>query len=111
MNKKERPFLVQIAILTAITTLVWIGFSVYKALTNTPEPTVSQEVLAPVDPTLNTEILESLDERLYLNDEEIGDTVLLDNSAPVAIEEEAEPEENEEQGEQEQETQEENNEE
>ncbi|GEM_PF-1007630 len=83
MNKKEKPFLVQVAILTAITTLVWIGFSVYKALTNEPEPTVSEEVLAVIQPTLETDILENLETRLYLNDEEIGDTVLINNLSPA----------------------------
>ncbi len=77
MNKKDQPFLVQIAILTAITTFVWIGFSVYRALTDEPESTVSEDVLAPVEPVLNTSLLLNLNTRLYLNEEEIGDTVLI----------------------------------
>lgn len=83
MNKKDKPFLVQVAVLTTITTLVWIGFSVYKAFTDKPEPTVSKEVLANINPTLDSAILENLETRLYLNDEEIGDTVLFNNLSPL----------------------------
>ncbi len=83
MNKKDKPFLVQVAVLTTITTLVWIGFSVYKAFTDEPEPTVSKEVLANINPTLDSAILENLETRLYLNDEEIGDTVLFNNLSPL----------------------------
>lgn len=110
MNKKHQPFLVQIFILTAITTLVWIGFSVYKALTEEPEPTVTEAVLAHIEPTLDTPILESLGSRLYLNDEEIGDTVLINMEAPEVHEEEPTEESSEEEN-QEQESAEENQEE
>jgi len=64
-TKKQTPFLVKFAILTLITSFVWISFDVYRAFTERPAPTVSAEILAPVNPELDTGLLEKLANRVY----------------------------------------------
>lgn len=68
MKKKQTPFLVKFAILTLITSTVWIGFDVYRAFTQRPAPSVSAEVLAPIDPHLDADLLEKLTNRVYFEE-------------------------------------------
>lgn len=76
MKNKGLPALVQLAILTLITTSVWVSFEVFRAFTKVPNIDVPAEVRAPLVPTLNQVALDRLVNRVYLEDEEIGDTVL-----------------------------------
>lgn len=55
--------------LTVITTFAWIGFDVYRAFTQLPPPVVSEEILAPVEPNLNVNVLNALPNRVYLNNQ------------------------------------------
>jgi hypothetical protein len=66
MNKKM-PSVVVLVVLTTITVVCWIGFSVYKALTTKPPVEVPQAVLNPIDPKLNDQYLERLPGRVYLD--------------------------------------------
>lgn len=65
MKKQEKPFVVKFAIFTLITTMVWVGFDVYRAFTEKPEPSVEAQILAPVDPTFDPALLEKLVNRVY----------------------------------------------
>ncbi len=69
MNHKQgSPFLVKFAVFTVITALVWVGFDVYRAFTQKPPPSVSAEILAPIDPTLNADLLDKLTNRVYFEE-------------------------------------------
>jgi hypothetical protein len=77
MNKKKKlPFVVKLAILTTITVISWIAFEVYRVLTVKPAPPVPQEILAPISPELNSVLLDSLENKIFLTPEEIGDTTI-----------------------------------
>jgi hypothetical protein len=80
--KKKLPNLINIAIVTLVTIVAWIGFSVFREVTKEPEPTVAQEVLIPLDPTLNTTTLSQIESRFYVSDQEaeslIGQTVIIE---------------------------------
>ena len=65
--KKTTPFLVKFAVMTLLTSLVWVGFDIYRAFTQKPPPAVSAEILAPVDPTLDTTLLDKLTNRVYFD--------------------------------------------
>ncbi len=47
------------AILTFITILAWVGFDIYHAQAKVEIPPKTQEVIEPINPELNTKILES----------------------------------------------------
>lgn len=76
-EKKELPKLVVFAILTLITALSWVGFEIYRALTVKPDPVVPPEVILELNPELDLQTLEGLVNKVYLEDAEIGETVLL----------------------------------
>lgn len=72
MNKKKKlPPVVQLAILTMVTTIIWVGFEVYRAFTNEPTPTLASGALNPLDPTLDASSLNALQQRLYLSDTQL----------------------------------------
>lgn len=80
MQKKGKlPALVQLAIATLITSVLWIGFEIYRTIETEPEPDVSPQVLQQLDPTLDQVMLDRLVNRITLDDAEIGDTVLIDS--------------------------------
>ncbi|QQS39006.1 hypothetical protein IPM62_00090 [Candidatus Woesebacteria bacterium] len=71
MKNPKQPRLVTIAIMTTITVIFWVFFSVYSILTTKVAPSVSSEILAPLNPTLNSTVLNSLSDRIYVDDNEI----------------------------------------
>ena len=72
MTKKQTPPIVKISYFTAFTVVCWIGFEVYRALTIEPPPIVSEAVLAPVNPQLDSQALDRLQKRVYLDPSQIG---------------------------------------
>lgn len=85
MNKKNKPFIVKLLILSIITIIIWIGFEVYRAFTVKPSPPVPPEILSPINPILDQQALDELQNRLNLDDSEIGDTLI--SGEPVSPEE------------------------
>lgn len=68
MTKKKYnrlPFLLKLGILTALTVSIWVGFDIYRAFTEKPNPIVPAELTDPLSPTLDTSVLESLRNKVY----------------------------------------------
>ncbi len=83
MKKNKRPAIVTTGILTLITVIFWAGFEVYHSITTKPAPQVPTEIINPLDPTLDTKTLDKVQQRIFLNDSEIGNTQLATpSSAP-----------------------------
>lgn len=55
--------LVLLLITTTITIIVWIGFEVYRAYTKANVPTGIEEYLSPLNPKLDTEVINILKTR------------------------------------------------
>jgi len=98
MNKKskQKPALIKIMFLTLITLLTWVGFEVYGIISQEPNLTNPDEkILAPLDPELDSETLNSLSLRVYLNQNQIEDNLLIEPATPTPT---PQPEEEEEEG-------------
>ena len=76
MKKQKRPIIVNLAIVTVTTVVVWIGFDIYRILTQKPNPQVPPRILEPINPKLDTEMLERASTRLYIDESQIQDTYL-----------------------------------
>lgn len=84
MPKKTRvPSFVTIVILTAITLVFWVFFTAYRAFTTKPSPSVPEDVLKALIPTLDTDSLSKIASRVYLSEGEIGETKI-STSTPAA---------------------------
>jgi hypothetical protein len=72
-KKRKTPSFITIGILTLITVFFWIFFSIFRAFTVKPAIQVPEELLTPVNPTLDTNALNSIEEKFYLEDSQIPD--------------------------------------
>jgi hypothetical protein len=77
MKGFKTPTAVTTLILTLITVLFWAGFEIYRSFTIKPAPPVPVPILKPLNPTLDTKSLDSLQSRIFLDDSQIGTTVLV----------------------------------
>lgn len=85
MKNNKLPNLVSILILTLLTVIVWISLSIYRALTLKPVAPVSQDISQPLNPSLDTDTINKIESRIYLNDSQIPDNVITVVAAtPVA---------------------------
>ncbi len=77
MNTKNSrlPNLVSILILTVLTALMWISFSVYRAITTKPAPVVPPVVSQPLTPTLDTATMSKVQSSIFLDNSQIPQTV------------------------------------
>lgn len=78
--KASPPNTVTVIILTTITVVFWVFFSVYRILTTTATPPVTDEILAPIDPNLDTTTLDSLETKIYFQDENLVNTIIVSPS-------------------------------
>lgn len=84
MRRLNPPKLVTVAVFTTITIIFWIFFSVYNILTTDSQVDVDQRLLQPIDPNINTEILEVVSDRRYYD---FGGDPSLGNQLPEEAQE------------------------
>lgn len=83
MKKNKLPNLVVILVLTLVTGVVWISFSIYRALTTKPAPAVPEKISSPLNPTLDTQTLSLVKSSIYFEDSQIPEvTITTPSSAP-----------------------------
>jgi len=66
MRKNKLPNVVTVAIFTTITIFAWIFFDVYRILTEKAELNIPVEILEPVNPVLNLQVLDYIKSTSYL---------------------------------------------
>lgn len=69
MEKSKVPGLITILIMTLITSVMWVGFSIYRSLTTKPAPNVPAPISQPLTPSLDSATIEKMNSRIYF---EIG---------------------------------------
>ncbi len=86
MKKIKTPTAVTSAGLTLITIFFWAAFEVYRALTIKIPPPVPKEIVNPLDPTLDTQVLNNLSQRLFFQEGDIGNLEVssLVTATPIA---------------------------
>ena len=82
MKKQKKPNLVVLGILTLITILSWVGFSAYRSFTSEVPIKVPSEILEPISPTLDTEALSKVDNRLFFLEQELAEIILISSPSP-----------------------------
>ena len=82
MKKRKTPNLVTIAILTTITVVFWVFFSVYRVFTDVPSYAVPAEILEPVSPTLDASLIDKIESRIFFSEGEVVTQIQI--SSPTA---------------------------
>lgn len=65
MKSKKLPSLIILFILTSITVIFWIIFSIYHAFNNPKPSTIDPEIVSSLVPEIDTITLEQIKERIY----------------------------------------------
>jgi len=85
-NQKGTPNLIITLILTVITVITWISFSIYRALTKPGPVVVPPEVLTPLDSSLD---LQDLEKRTKIENAELPEITIQPKSTssplPLAV--------------------------
>jgi hypothetical protein len=68
MKKPNPPKLVTIAVMTTITIVFWIFFTLYQIITAKPEPSVSEKLLEPIIPELDSSSLQKIKDRVFFEE-------------------------------------------
>ena len=71
MPKTKPPRIVTILIVSTITIVFWVAIDVYRALAIKPADPVPGEIIAPIDPNLDETALRSLEQRVYIEEDQI----------------------------------------
>lgn len=71
MKQQRVPSLISIAILTTITIIFWVVFSVYRVLTSKPSPNIPENILEPLNPTLDEGIIAKIQKRTFFGEGQI----------------------------------------
>lgn len=71
MKKPKAPRLVTITIITTATIIFWIFFEVYRIFTTTAPVDVPEEILRPINPTLDSSTLQDIERRVFFESGEI----------------------------------------
>lgn len=76
MKKNPLPKPITILVLTLLTAVVWVGLSIYRAVTVKPAATVSEEILKPINPIINTAGIDQIESSIYFEDADIPEIQL-----------------------------------
>ncbi len=65
MNKKKLPNFIILIVLTLITALFWVSFSIYQVFKTEPTISVPEEVILKINPKLDMETVNLMKEKIY----------------------------------------------
>lgn len=63
MNKL--PNVINLMILTLVTLLIWLSFTVIRSFTKEPAAVVPTEIVLPINPKLDTQTIDQMESRIY----------------------------------------------
>jgi hypothetical protein len=65
MKNTKLPSVIVLLILTSITIVFWVFFNIYYVVSKKTPTTVSEEILTPLNPKLDTEVINQMEKRIY----------------------------------------------
>jgi hypothetical protein len=83
VKKNKLPNYITILVLTLISIVMWISFSVYRALSQKPESDVPQEISNPLTPNLDKDSLNKIQSRIFMDDSQIPEISVTNTVSPT----------------------------
>lgn len=85
MKKPSLPKPITILILTLLTAILWVGMSIYRTFSVKPPVTVPENISKPINPSLNTDVIQKIESRIYVPESEVPqlNTVTTTGAIPV----------------------------
>lgn len=75
MQKNKIPSLVSILILTLITAVIWVSFSIYRSITTQAPPPVPENISQPLTPTLDQDAINKVESGILFGSSQIPQNV------------------------------------
>lgn len=83
MKKPKAPHFVTVSVLTTITIIFWVFFNLYNILSKKTSLKIDPKILEPISPELNTQILNTIQERRFFDEEDLVESsFLIEPTAP-----------------------------
>ena len=82
--------IIQILIISAVTVIAWIGFTIYHTVTKKTLSEIPKEILEPINPTLDQEVLKKIEGRISPTEENFR-SIPDERRVKFEVEEEASP--------------------
>ena len=83
MKKDKLPSLITILVLTLLTSILWVSFSVYRAITTKPAESVPSAVSDPITPTLDQNEINKIESAIFLDNSQIPQNLIVSSSPPA----------------------------
>jgi hypothetical protein len=71
MKKAKLPNIVTVLIFSLATSVLWLFFGIYRAVTKLQPTSVPEEVLTPLNPSLDSQILQEIEKRGYIDENQM----------------------------------------
>jgi len=91
--KNKTPAIVTIGVLTLITVIFWIGFSVFRLFSSHPTFEIPSSVLLPIQPTIDTKTLDEIEQSIYFEPGQLVENLPIKEVVTPDVEEEVQLEE------------------
>lgn len=75
MKKEKTPTIISLAILTLITSFLWVFFSLYRVFIKKSDIKVSEEILEPLSPKLDSTIISEIEKRIFIEQNQVPDNI------------------------------------
>jgi hypothetical protein len=72
---KVRQEVYRVGLISLVSAVIWIGFDLYRAYSQTSVPKVLQQQLRPLNPSINIEQLSQLEKRIRLSESQLNSFV------------------------------------
>lgn len=83
MKRNKLPSLITVLILTLVTTVMWVSLSIYRAFSQKPTPSVPQEIVNPLTPTLDQKTMTQIGSSVFLDDSQIPEITITKPGSPA----------------------------
>lgn len=83
MKKQKTPNIVFLAVMTTITAIFWAFFGAYRVFTTKPETAVSPEIIEPVDPKLDSSIIDKMQNSVFFEEGEVTSSISSPSPTPT----------------------------
>lgn len=80
--KEKTPNIIPFFVLTTTTLMFWTFFDIYRNFKKETPAVVPPEIIAPINPKLDVATLDELDQRFYIEDSLIEDTIYAPSGTP-----------------------------
>lgn len=81
--KTKLPSIVVILVLTTLTSLLWISLSIYRAATLEPDVKVSEEILLPLEPSINSVVVTEIESRIFIDPSTVSNVIAISTPIPT----------------------------